>query len=253
MPESSEAETPTRVVTTAEMDRPTRWLLWAVAAATLMVIALVAYAWLAGGFRTDVPRTAQESSLAVTEDVIRKTPTDGSAYAIRAETLFGLGRKEEAFQVLDQGEKAVAGKNPALLYILRSRTSLLNAEGRFPEAEKVGLKAMAASDDYLARQGARLTAQGVTGINGNMQTRISIDTSIQLAEAYMGQKKFDKAITMYNYALKLDSMAGDILALRGFAYLAAGKKAKAKADFEQTLKYLPGDPEATRGLELLSN
>jgi tetratricopeptide (TPR) repeat protein len=249
MPDSSEVEVPQHVVTSVETDRVTTALLWIVAGATMMVIALAAYVWMTGVFGSTAPRTAEENSLAVTANMIRAKPTDGSAYAIRAETLYGLGRKTEAFQVLDQGEKAVAGQNPALLYVLRSRTSLLNAEGRYAEAEKAGLKAMSASDDYLVRQGAKLSAAGVTGIGGNLQTRMTIDTSIQLAAAYMGQQKWAKAIEMYNYAVKLDPTAGDIITLRGYAYLAAGDKAKAKADFEQTLKYLPGDPQATAGLK----
>jgi tetratricopeptide (TPR) repeat protein len=231
------------------MDRSTKVLLWAVAGATMFFIALVVYAWMTGVFGSTTPRTAEENTLAVTANMIRTKPTDGSAYAIRAETLYGLGRKTEAFQVLDQGEKAVAGQNPALLYVLRTRTALLNAEGRYADAEKVGLKAMIASDDYLARQGAKLMQSGVTGIGGNLQTRMSIDTAIQLAKAYVGQKKWDKAIEMYNYAVKLDPTAGDILTLRGYAYLAAGQKAKAKADFEQTLKFLPNDPQASSGLK----
>jgi tetratricopeptide (TPR) repeat protein len=253
MPESTEVEVPRRVVTTAgEIDRSTRWLLWAVVTAVLMLVAVVAYGFFAGGFITAAPRSAQERSLAITADAIAKNPTEGSAYAIRAETLFGLGRKAEAYQVLAQGEKAVGGKNPALLYILRSRTALLNSEGKFAEAEKVGQKAMLASDDYLAIQGAELMLKKVTAINGNLQTQVSVDTAIQLAAAYMGLKKYDKAIEMYNYALKLEPLGGDILTLRGFAYLASGDKVKAKADFEQTLQYLPGDPEATRGMKQLS-
>ena len=253
MPESSEVRVSRQVVTSAEMDRPTQWLLWAVVAALLMLLALVVYAWLTGGIGASAPRTAQEASLAATAEAIRAHPTDGSNYAIRAETLFGLGRKDEAFQVLDQGEKAVKGQNPALLYILRTRTALLNAEGKYAQAEQVGLKAMKASDDYLAIQGAKLAQSRVTGINGNLLTQVSVDTAVQLATAYMGQKKYDKAMEMYNYALRLEPLAGDVLTLRGFAYLAMGNKAKAKADFQQTLQYLPGDPDATRGLKQASN
>jgi tetratricopeptide (TPR) repeat protein len=252
MPESTEVEVSRRVVISEETDRPTRWLIWAVAVVALLLVTAFAYGYLSGGFVTTVPRTTAERSLAISADAIRKNPTEGSAYAIRAETLFGLGRKDEAFQVLDQGEKAVGGKNPALLYILRTRTTLLNLEGKYSEAEKVGIRAMAASDDYLAIQGAELANKSITAISGNMQTRVSVDTAIQLAAAYMGLKKYDKAIEMYTYALKLEPMAGDVLTLRGFAYLASGDKVKAKADFEQTLTYLPGDPDATAGMKQLS-
>lgn len=252
MPESSEVHVASRVVT-EETDRSTTLLLWAVVAAILMLAAVIVYALVSGGLSTSPPRTAEERTLAVTAEAIRRHPTDGSNYAIRAETLFGLGRKQEAFQVLAQGEKAVKGQNPALLYILRTKTALLNSEGKYTEAVVAGDQAMKASDDFLARQGAALVTKGVTAINGNMQTRESVDTAIQLARAHMGLKQYDKAIAMYNYALKLEPLAGDILTLRGYAYLASGDKVKAKADFQQTLKYLPGDPGATQGLKQSSN
>lgn len=248
MPESSEVNVTRRVVT-SQVDRPTRWLVWAVFAAVLTLAALVAYALLSGGFKSTTPRTAQEAMLGVTADAIRKNPKNGAAYATRAEALFAIGRKDEAFQALDEGAKACAGTNPSMLYIQRTRTALLNAEGKYAEAVKVGQTAMLASDDYLAAQGAKLTKSHVTGINGNLQTQVSVDAAVQLAAAYMGLKQYSKALEMYDYALKLDPLAGDVTTLRGFAYLAAGNKAKAKADFQQTLQYLPGDPDATRGLK----
>ena len=74
---------------------------------------------------------------------------------------------------------------------------------------------MKASDDYLAMQGAALAAKRVTAIGGNLQTRVSVDTAIQLAQAYMGQQKYDKAIEMYDYALKLDPLAADVAPCAG--------------------------------------
>lgn len=248
MPESSEVSVSRRVVT-SEVNRSTRWLVWAVVGAVLMLAALVAYAWLTGAFKAAPPRTAEEDSLAVTADAIRANPKNGAAYATRAEALFAVGRKAEAFQCLDQGTQACAGTNPAMLYIARARTELLNADGKYTEAVAAGKLAMLASDDYLAAQGAKLVKSHVTGIDANLQTQMSVDAAIQLAAAYMGLKQYDKALEMYNYALKLDPLAGDITTMRGFAYLAAGNKAKAKADFQQTLQYLPGDADATRGLK----
>jgi tetratricopeptide (TPR) repeat protein len=240
------------VVTTREMDRTTKWLLWAVFFVLLMLISMLVYAWLSGGFTVTSPRTSQENALSVTAQQIAKDPTNGSAYAVRAEVLYKVGRKAEAYQVLSQGEAAVKGKNPALLYILRTWTVLLNSDGKYAEAEKVGQKGMAASDDYLARQGAALAAKRVTAIGGNLQTQATVDMAIQLGQTYVGEKKYDKAIVLYNYALKLDPLAADVLTQRGNVYLAQGNKAKAKADFTEALKYLPNDPAAKSGLSQAS-
>ena len=44
-------------------------------------------------FRADMARTAQEKALIETAEAIRKNPKEGGAYAVRAETLYSLGRR----------------------------------------------------------------------------------------------------------------------------------------------------------------
>lgn len=237
-----------------EMDRPTRVLAWATVGVVLMLVSLVAYAWLSGVFARNVPpRTAQEDALVATDASIAKDPSNGAQYAIRAEALYGVGSKTEAFQTLDAGEKAVAGKNPGLLYVLRARAALLNREKRYTEAAKVGEKAMEASDDYLRAQGVVLVQKGVTVVGGNTQTRISVDTALQVAETHMALKDYDKAIELYSYALTLEPTAADIVSMRGWAYLEKGDRAKAKTDFKTALEYMPDDPYATSGMKRLSS
>ena len=251
MSESGEVEVTRRVVVGKERDPLVTWLLIGTVFVALLIGAVAGYAVLAGTFKRTVPRTAEEDALARTAAAIRANPVDGEAYATRAETLFRLGNAKDAYLVLDRAERAVGEQTPALLFVLRTRTMLLNAEERFAEAEEVGKRAMTASDDYLAEQGMQLAEKGVTGISGTMKTRLSIDTAIQLAGAYAGQKKWDNAVELYDYALRLDPLAGDILTMRGWVFLEMGEKEKAKADFEQTLEYLPDDPGASAGIKEL--
>lgn len=239
---------------TEGLDRPTQWLGWATVGVVLMLVSLVAFAFLSGVFVKDAPpRTAQEDALAATAASIAADPSSGAQYATRAEALYAVGSTTEAFAALDAGEKAVGGKNPALLYILRTRTALLNREKRYADAEKTGQLAMKASDEYLKAQGVTLVNKGLVVNGGNTQTRVSVDTAIQVAEAYMGLKKYDKALELYTYALTLEPTAADIVAMRGWAYLEKGDKAKAKADFQVALEYMPDDPYATSGLKKASN
>lgn len=252
MSDSMEASISGSIRAPGGADRTTQWLVWAMVSVALMLVALVAYALLSGAFEPVAPRTAQEDVLAATEASIAEDPTNGAPYASRAEALFATGQKDEAFQVLAGGEAAVKRQNPALLYILRTWTALLNREGRFAEAEAVGQRAIKASDDYLEAQGTALLKKGVTPVGGNTQTRMSVDTAIQVAEAYMGLKSYDEAIDLYAYALHLEPTAADILSMRGWAYIEKGDKTKAKADFQQALAYLPGDPYATSGMKKLA-
>jgi tetratricopeptide (TPR) repeat protein len=238
----------TEVIVSRELDMTTKVLLWGVVFGLLMLLALLAYAWLSGGFGTPAPRTAAENALLTTAAQIQADPKAGTAYATRAETLYALGRKAEAYQVLQQGKAAVGKATPPLLYVLRTWTALLIKDGNFVQAEKVGKEGMLASDDYLARQGAALAAKKVTAINANLITGESVDMSVQLAAAYMAEKKYDKALELYNYAYQLEPLGADVQTLRGYCYLAMGNKAKAKADFTEALTYLPNDPSAKSGL-----
>jgi tetratricopeptide (TPR) repeat protein len=254
MSKSIEATAQDMVGTPEDVDRPTQWLAWATAGVVLMLIALVAYAYLAGVFVKDTPaRTAEEDALAQTSASIAQNPSNGAGYAVRAEALFAIGDETGAFATLDTGEAAVKGKNPDLLYVLRSRTALLDRQGKFAEAAVAGEKAMKASDDYLKAQGVVLVQKGINVVGGNTQTRPSVDTALQVAEAYMGLKNYDKAIGLYNYALALEPTAADIVTMRGWVYIQQGDKVKAKADFERALEFMPDDADALSGMKQVSD
>lgn len=235
-------------------ERATRWLTWATVGTLLMLAALGGYAVLAGVFTDDhsAPATVAEQALSSSAADIVADPTDGSAYATRAEALFATGEEASAFAVLAQGEEAVDGKNPGLLYVLRAWTALLNRQHRYAEAEKVGLRAIEASDAYLEAQGVILVRKGISVVGGNTITRPSVDTALALAEAYMGEKKYDKAIELYQYALSLEPLAADILTMRGWAYVEKGDKTKAKADFTEAARYLPDDALVISGLKAVA-
>ena len=180
---------------------------------------------------------------------IRANPANGALYAQRAEALFKMGRVKEAYEVLDQGEKAVGEEVPALLFILRTRTMLLNQEERFAEAEKVGNRAIAASDEYLSAQFKELVAKGLSPQGAD--SKLTVAAAVQLAAAYMGQEKWDEALKLYSYALTYEPTAGDILSMRGWAYLEKGSETSATADFKEALKFLPDDERTLEGLKRL--
>jgi tetratricopeptide (TPR) repeat protein len=219
-----------------------------------MLAALGGYAVLSGVLTegASAPATVTEQALASSAAELAADPTNGSAYARRAEALFVTGDEASAFAILAQGEKAVEGKNPALLYVLRSWTAMLNRQHRYAEAEKVGMRGMEASDAYLEAQGVVLVRKGISVLGGNTITRPSVDTALALAEAYMGEKKYDKAIELYQYALSLEPLAADIHTMRGWAYLEKGDKAKAKADFTEAAKFLPDDAGVRAGLKAVA-
>ena len=138
---------------------------------------------------------------------------------------------------------------PALLFILRSRTMLLNQEERFAEAEKAGNAAVAASDRYLTLQFKELVGKGLSPQGAD--TKLTVAAAVELAAAYIGQEKWDEAIKLYTYALTYDPNAADILSMRGWAYLEKGSEASATVDFNEALRYLPDDPRTLEGLKKL--
>jgi len=72
-----------------------------------------------------------------------------------------------------------------------------------------------------------------------------------LADIYQNEKDWNNTIKYLTLYLNRPSVAVDSSALvdRGNAYLALGQKDKAKQDFENALKYIPGDAGATAGLK----
>lgn len=251
MSELNQVEVTRRVVVEEERDPVTRWLVWAAAFLALGVVSALVYAMVTGVFASGTaPRTFDEKSLAVSAEILRENPQSGAAYAQRAETLFRMGRVDEAYAVLDQGEQAVGDQLPALVYVLRTRTMLLNQEGRFAEAEEVGVRAMAASDDYLARQIEEMVAKGLN--TAGADSSLSVNTAVQLADAYVGQEKWEEAIKLYSYALMYEPAASDILSLRGWAYLGMSAETSATLDFNEALRFMPDNESALAGLEELS-
>lgn len=246
MVEANQVEVTRRVVV-EERDPLIRWLVIATVFMALMVAAAFTYALVTGVFDESAPQTFDEKSLSLSAEVLRKNPKSGGAYAQRAETLFRLGRKAEAYEVLDQGEKAVGKEIPALIYILRTRTILLNQEKRYAEAEKVGMLAMNASDEYIARQIKQMVPKGLN--TAGADSSLAVDTAVQLADAYIGQEKWDEAIKLYSYALMYEPAAADILTLRGWAYVGASSEESATLDFKEALKYLPDNESARAGLQ----
>ena len=67
MPETNDVDITRRVVISEETDAPTRWLLWGVFAALLMLGALIAYAWMSGladsYFRVERPANCRGASV----------------------------------------------------------------------------------------------------------------------------------------------------------------------------------------------
>lgn len=247
MTESNQVRTSRRVVET-KTDSLTRWMLIGAGFMLLAVIGLVAYALASGVFTNTAPRTAAEYQLAATAEAIAKSPGSGTPYAQRAETLYKLGRVSDAFEVLDAGEAAVGEKTPDILFVLRARAMLLNQEERFADAEEVGNRAMDLNDAYVKQQIEANTAKGLVSGVGTVDQRAGVDIALQLAAALAAQEKWEEAVTAYSYALAWEPAAGDILTLRGWAYVSMSADASATLDFNEALRFLPNDPSALAGL-----
>ena len=75
------------------------------------------------------------------------------------------------------------------------------------------------------------------------------DSASLLANIYQQSKDYTneaKYLTLYLQGKPTDASA---LVDRGNAYLALGQKDKAKSDFQNALKYIPNDADATAGLK----
>ncbi len=202
-----------------------------------------------GVFTDTTPRTAEEAELARSAVALRSNPANGASYARRAETLFKVGRIKEAYAVLDQGEKAVGEEVPALLFILRSRTMLLNQEERYAEAEKVGNRAIAASDEYLAAQFKELVAKGLSPSGrGFAANRRRCDPA---GSRLHGSEEVGRGDQALQLRAEVRASRGRHTLDAGWAYLEKGSETSATVDFKEALKVLPDDQRTLEGLKRL--
>ena len=77
------------------------------------------------------------------------------------------------------------------------------------------------------------------------------DLWLGLAGVYTREGKYDKALQALDTAVQLDPKRADLRAARARAFRDAGERARARAEFQEALRFDPGSAEARSGLTSL--
>lgn len=141
-----------------------------------------------------------------------------------ARTYFQEEQPDKAVETLKQ---ALAIK-PDDAESLRLIVNLLVAQGKEKDAEQ-----------YIA-----LLPQGTT---------VDPATLLNIGIKYYNEKKLDEAIAEFDRVVRENPTLGDAYYYRGLAYLASGKTAEAKADFQKLLEIDPKHANAEEAREFLKS
>jgi tetratricopeptide (TPR) repeat protein len=228
-----------------------RLLTLAVFFTIVCILSLLVYALLAGVFMPPAPRTRAEAVLAEAKAAVGANPGNGKAWANYAEAMYATGDKSGAFAAITQANKQV--KDTTILLVNNAELHLLLLDGQNAEVVKRSTKYVQKDIDLRAAVADKNITKGIA-VPLDMQDNAStVDLFTLRGTAEGNLKKWKDAATDYGNALKIDPQAADVQILRGWASLYAGDMVAAKADFENALRFLPGDRSATDGLAAIKS
>lgn len=235
-------------VIASNQEDPVVRVLWFVIAFLLVVgLTGMIYVLMSGAVLDRTPATADEVQLSVAQAAVQANSEDGDAWSDYVTMLTHLERYSEAEREYKRGQKLLKGQN--LLKLDLAKADLLGAEGKNDDSYELAKKLV---DDYTKLETETLKAEAEKGIIVSPE-RVAPDVAVRVyltaARAAGRLEEWEEVVSLLTTALKYDPLASDVLVVRGDAYLQLGKKAEARADFEQALTYIPDYAPALSGLE----
>lgn len=236
-----------RAATTPVDDPVVWWLKIAIGMVITIAFVAVIYGLLTGIVSPSSPRTATEARLTLLEATIKQNPESGAAWRDYAAALYASGEKAKARKVVDRATNAVSGLDrtfPALIEL-----DQLWAEKEYERVVTKAKRAFEADKKYHQEYIAAKARMGVTIRDSDIPSKETIEILLYQARGSGAQGDWTAAIEALTTALTYDPLASDVLVLRGDAYERDGQPDKARADYEQALKYIPDMPAALAGME----
>jgi len=218
-----------------------RFLLTAVLATIIVILAVVATAVLYGLDVSRAPRTAAERAVATSEAATREQPKVAENWVDLTYAYVAAGRFSDARQASARGKKV---ENLPEFYI--ADAYMLEQQGETDEAlEAYDLAKQQATAEFDARvkaaaeKGARLSA-----LNYGLA-----DAAIFKGRLLAEQGETASALKEFDLALEIDPQMSDVLVERADLKVTLGDSDGARADYTEALRFVPDMPEALQGLE----
>ncbi len=215
----------------------------------VVVVALlgVAYLLYAGVFNPPAPRTALEAQLVAVREATKINPASGKVWADYVTALVAVGDLSEAERQYDAAAQVLEGDQLLLLQI--SGVDMLLSEEKYDEAFELAESTVALEKAEREKVVREQMAAGITADPKLYGPEIATDAYLGHARAAAALEKWDVTVASLTTALEYSPRAADLFYLRGQAYLELGDTEKAKADFEQTLRFDPEFQAARTALE----
>jgi tetratricopeptide (TPR) repeat protein len=221
------------------------YLLYTVLAALAAVLGLVVWIVVAGLFRPQAPRTSIERDIYSSEAAIKATPKNEKAWIGYVNALMAGGRYSEAQAALVKAQAAV-GKLPGLAV---ASGQLLFAEGDITGALKKADDGIALALKLREVKVAEVLSKGSTPDPHAYYSQEIVDACLLATDVLTKQGLYSKGIEYLTNALSESPQMADVLTIRGDLYAKTGATDKARADYEQALKYGPDYAPAVNGLK----
>jgi tetratricopeptide (TPR) repeat protein len=257
MPDPSVVEITERdisAVSGTSRKRPPLWrdpvattLVFAIALAIIGALLVAVFAILNGTIRlNDAPPATLDQALKVRAEDSVKTNKDAESYADLIIAQVDQGDIPGAQVTLQEaeGKDLDVTATQALEY---AKAYIYKSSGRTDDAIKLYQTIMddlKKAYDLKKAEGGDMNWALAYGLPSNYYMSAS-----QLANYYHDDKDYDNEIKYLNIFLEGNPTDATALIDRGNAYLEKGNKEQAKQDFQNALKYIPNDADATAGLK----
>lgn len=218
-----------------------RFLGMAVMAVIIVILVAVATIILYGMDLASAPRTEQEHAVATAEAEARQQPKQAQSWIDLAYAYIGVKRYGDAAKASASGRKV---QDLPAFYLIDA--TILEQRGKTSEALSAYGTAMAKAKQHYAQ----LVKQAAdAGAKLGVANDDLVNAAIARAQLEVKLGRREDALADYDVALKIDAEMSDILVERGDVKAALGDKAGARADYQAALRYIPGMPEAEKGLK----
>lgn len=235
------------------LDRTATLLKIAITVVVVVILTGILYALASGFGKQRAPRTAAERQLQFAESTLETNKRDAQAWTDYINALNLAGRYSEAARAYEDAIRSVPESEP-VAYVKVAYARVLLAQKNTDEGLEQAQAALKTAEADRKRLQKKLVDEGVKTVSASyQQTGLGpvVEAQVLIASIYREQGRWQDVIEMSSKTLKVDPIASDVLLVRGRAYVETGDIDKARADFEQALKF--GETAAQAELDKLED
>lgn len=218
---------------------------YAIFAVIILILVMALWVVTTGVFNPPTPRSYHERQLDLLEQVVKQKPKSAVAWGDWVRALIESKQYGAADRVIRRGEKALGTETPELAV---EKARLAVARGQDAQALKLLDEALKLAKKHRAEELAKLAAKAIDIDPREISGPAMADAAAMKGGLLAKEKKWAQAVEAFNIAIYERPESTDYLIERGGVYIEMHEYAKAKADFEKALTYIPGYKPALEGL-----